>query len=381
VVALAGASITALAIVRERTSITIAQDAEPATRGPDPIALLAADVREARSDLKALSEAIPDNLQTLHDALEQAAAERERASRTEITRLNERVAELRAELDRAAASEASARAELAQAVQRLQASVEADFAARVALAAQSEAASQPERPVEAVAVAAPPAEPEVAIATPPSQTTAPAEPAPEPTPKRTFLSFKLPSQSFSFDSPQRFALIPSLSRVGFDAKSTLHDFTGVTSKVDGEIVACLARPSERCAGSIVAQAASLDTGHAERDTAMREHLAVEQHAEIRFEWTAFDAGEIDAAAMKLSGTARGRMTIRGVTRDFALPVKLAVDDAKRLSIEGQGKLKLSDYQVPVPNKLGLISMEDEVVVWIALRAKSLGAAEKPGDGQ
>ncbi len=32
-----------------------------------------------------------------------------------------------------------------------------------------------------------------------------------------------------------------------------------------------------------------------------------------------------------------------------------------------------DYEVPVPSQLGLINMQDEVVVWIALRARVAAA--------
>jgi hypothetical protein len=55
-----------------------------------------------------------------------------------------------------------------------------------------------------------------------------------------------------------------------------------------------------------------------------------------------------------------------------MPVHIRVDPQQRVVIEGQLPLRLSDYEVPVPNQVGLISMEDEVKVWIALRARSAG---------
>jgi hypothetical protein len=54
-----------------------------------------------------------------------------------------------------------------------------------------------------------------------------------------------------------------------------------------------------------------------------------------------------------------------------MPVRLAVDASRRLVIEGEMALRLTDHGIEVPSKLGLISMQDEVKVWIALRARPL----------
>ena len=202
------------------------------------------------------------------------------------------------------------------------------------------------------------------------------EPAPAPAaPKKSFLAFQLPSQSFAFDQRQSFTVLPQLSRVGFDAKSTLHDFSGVTSAIEGELEVCLARPAEGCRGRIKARAATLDTGLAERDVDMRDVLAVETHPDIVFDWSAFAAERVDAAAETVSGMAIGKLTLHGTTREVSMPVKVAVDASKRVSIEGECRLKLSDYGIQAPSQLGLISMEDELTIWIALRARSLGTVE------
>jgi hypothetical protein len=52
-----------------------------------------------------------------------------------------------------------------------------------------------------------------------------------------------------------------------------------------------------------------------------------------------------------------------------------VDDSKRVIVEGEMPLKLSDYGVPVPSQLGLINMQDEVKIWVALQARALGAVK------
>jgi polyisoprenoid-binding protein YceI len=170
---------------------------------------------------------------------------------------------------------------------------------------------------------------------------------------------------------QTFEVVGELSRVGFDAKSTLHDFTGVTSQVAGTFRANLASPSGAWTGEVACAAATLVSGVDGRDDAMRDHLDTAHHAQIRFAIAGFTpaADGIDTKAQTFRGEVRGTMTIRGKSREVAMPITARVDESKRLVVEGQMPLKLSDYGVPVPNKLGLVKVEDEVKVWIALRAR------------
>lgn len=114
---------------------------------------------------------------------------------------------------------------------------------------------------------------------------------------------------------------------------------------------------------------------------MREDLAVVEHPDLAFEWTGFEADAVDAAAREVRGTARGRMTIRGVTRELAMPVEVSVDASSRVVVEGETKLDLRDYEVPVPSKLGVISMESEVRIWIALRLRAVGEVARVRAGR
>ena len=45
-----------------------------------------------------------------------------------------------------------------------------------------------------------------------------------------------------------------------------------------------------------------------------------------------------------------------------------MDASRRLLVEGQSKVHLPDFSVPVPDKV-VIRMEPDVVIWIALRAR------------
>lgn len=242
---------------------------------------------------------------------------------------------------------------------------------------------QTQAPVAALGEAAPPtivepptAEPVIPIASEPvvAEPVAQKLDLPEPT-KRSFLAFKLPSRDFQFAGEQTFEILSGLSRVGFDGKSTLHDFTGVSDQVSGRFTVDLAHAEAGITGAVSIQTTSLGTGLAARDEELLDTLQAETHAEIRFEPTGFRTTVADAEAQRIEGELDGQMTIRGVTRAVTLPIRGSVDDSRRLIVEGELPLLLSDYDVPVPNKLGVISMEDEVRVWLMLRTRAQAVAE------
>jgi polyisoprenoid-binding protein YceI len=290
----------------------------------EELAALTDELGALHQDVRALARALAENLQALNDGL--LANQDEHASA-----LGPRPNELRDEVGSLAIP--------SSAVPEEDSSV----------AALARGASESAPVADAAAAAAPP------------------RAAP---PRRSFLAFTLPSDDFRFDERRSWSVLPALSRIGFDARTTLHDFTATTSAVEGELEADLSRPGESPRARITVQAAKLDSGDAKRDAEMRERLAVEEHPALEFELTAFEPDEIDAAALRASGRVLGRMRVRGVTADVVMPVRISIDDARRMCVEGQMKLDLSRFGVPVPNKLGLISMAKEVDVWIALKLRA-----------
>jgi polyisoprenoid-binding protein YceI len=329
---------------------------ESAAAADSPAVLALADeVNALHADVRALASGLGENLTTLHQALTSTLDEHAAASELRMAALRDEVG------SRSPSSPPDGLADLRREIQELRRSFE-----RAGSDSPARSVSLPELAVEEPA----PLEPE------PTPAAVAAAPAPaalealEPKPRKSFLAFKLPSDEFRFDERRSWALVPTLSRVGFDAKTTLHDFTAVTSSLTGELEVDLSKPGEAPRARLVAQAKTLASGNTDRDEAMREHLAVEEHPEIVFELASFAPAELDLAAMKASGKARGKMTIRGVTQEVEMPIEVAVDDARRLCIEGEMMLDLERFQVSVPNKLGLITMEKEVKVWISLRLRT-----------
>jgi len=321
----------ALVLVGERATAPAAPDMTA-----DALALVRDDVRALRADVDALATTVGENFERLARAIEDGAVRRQAELRHDLGAVESRLAQLE-RVDRTRADSAPPPA--------------------------ADGASPPS--------AAPTAAPDGAANASPGAAEPAGSAAPKAPASQGFLSFKLPNRTLQFDREQTYEVVAELSRVGFDAKSTLHDFTGVTSKVRGELRANLADPAGAWRGHIECDAATLVTGVDGRDATMREHLDTAHHPAIAFTLAAFepDRDGIDSASQRCSGVATGRMTIRGVERDLRMPVKLHVDDGMRLCIDGQTSVRLPDFGVPVPSQLGLINMQDEVQIWIALRAR------------
>ena len=114
----------------------------------------------------------------------------------------------------------------------------------------------------------------------------------------------------------------------------------------------LSKPDEGCSGEIRVRAESLDTGIAGRDDEMRKRLETAKHPSLRFEWTSFAATKVDREAQTVDGTARGTLEIRGVRREVAVPVHVSLDKSRRVAIEGELKLRMSDFGIKPPSQLG-----------------------------
>lgn len=301
-------------------------------------------------DLRALAALLERNLPLLDEESERRAGELRASFAQEI-------APLRARLERSQASDEALLARLT--------ALERGLEGALALGLGTRSGEQ-EGAAALLAASAAPTEP---LAADPIEIAPPEPVAKEPAARASFLAFRLPSDDYRFDERRSWTIVPALSRVGFDAESTLHDFSGTSSQVSGGIEVELAHPERAPAAEVRVSAGSLVTGEEGRDEGLRENLDVEHHGELRFELESFEPERIDAAAGRVDGRAHGRMLIRGVEREVELPVVLRLDDAHRLSIDGELQLSLPDYGVPVPKKLGVIRMKDEVRVWIALRAR------------
>jgi polyisoprenoid-binding protein YceI len=339
VVLLVATALGGFLVLKDRVRIVVQSDAP--TSGPDPTALLRDDVQVLAGRMGELQAALAQNFEGLQAAIEERAT----ARHADVMALRRDVGAARQRLDHLTQDLAALREQLRA------------LPPQAAPQQRAEVAPEPAVPVEPA--------PTLPAAADPAPAT------PQAKPGSGFLSFSLPSVQFRFDELQDYTLLPGLCRVGFDAKSTLHDFTGVTEKVAGRFTADFDDPQGAWSGEVTVEAGTLVTGVEGRDTDMWQYLATEQHPQIRFTIQRFKPapGGVDVAKQTARGEIEGKMTIRGQTRALTMPVQLEVDPQKRVVVTGQVPLKISDYGVPVPSQLGVINMQDEVVVWIALRAR------------
>lgn len=356
-VAWGAAGILCFVLARDRVTLVV-QEGEPHRAVPDdPLAPIAARLDALEEGPRALATALEVNLSALDERADARARDVQEALGAELAELRSGLARVQARL--AAPAEATPAASAGPGGAELPA---ASIAAPAASAASGESA--PTRGPDGGATLPPAAETARAAPAgePPAASAAPAG-------RSSFLAFRLPQDDFRFDERRTWRIVPEQSRVGFDAKSTLHDFSGTTSAVQGTIAFAPARPALDPAGAIAVRAAALSTDNDARDEAMREHLDAARHAEIVFRLASFEPAEVDEAHGLVRGTARGTLVVRGAERPFAMPVRATIDAGRRLLLEGEAPLALPSFGVPVPSKLGLISMEDTVVVWIALRGR------------
>jgi len=153
----------------------------------------------------------------------------------------------------------------------------------------------------------------------------------------------------------------SRSTVGFDATSTLHDFTGICKQVGGGAHANLNAIAQTTGGVIWCQAGSLDTDNEDRNENMFENLGVTQFPRISFSISSLQGDLMDGqGALVLSGN----YTIRGISkaRSFPIDVRLLTDGS--LHVTGHSKFLLSEHEVFPKSVMGIIGVDDEVEAWL-----------------
>lgn len=360
-----GFTVLGLATVKDRLDITIAEGADAGA--VDPAQLLRDDVAMLRQDFETFGSALGSGLDELAQHLDENGRTQTAALESHLATLEERLARL-----------TEREAELSGRVEGLAAA----FAETPGRSGPPNLDPTHLRPAEIATDDDPPVDGsrnELARADVTTPSARPARPAASAA-EGGFLGFRLPTGAFRFGESQRFQVLGSLSRVGFDAKSTLHVFTGAASGVTGEFTMALGDPAAGCHGSVEVDVALLKTGVEKRDSTMLEHLGATAHPTIRFDLTSIEPDAIDARAMTVTGTAVGTLTIAGNARDVRVPVQLSVDDGRRVVIEGEWTLTMSEYGVTPPSQLGMIEVEDEVRAWLSLRARSVGTAAAVAGG-
>ncbi len=169
----------------------------------------------------------------------------------------------------------------------------------------------------------------------------------------------------------RLRLMEGRCVAGFDAKSSVLDFTGWTKALSGELTYKPNRPIETVQGTVTADPNTLDTGDDERDKELREkHLETAKYPVMKFEIASVKQTGGDTADMT------GSMEFHGVKKELTIPCsfKLRLDGYAFAS--GEIKVKMTDFGIEPPVKMGVIKVADEIRIWFELWAEPVREVKK-----
>lgn len=161
-----------------------------------------------------------------------------------------------------------------------------------------------------------------------------------------------------------FVADPADSRIEFTVRDNRGGFTGVARAVDARVV--VREQGESFAADVEARidAATITTGIALRDRQMRrDFLQTDRYPAITFRGTAVPRDR--PGGLPFAVTLRGPLTIRGVSREVEIPLRVTAL-ADRYLAEGQVTLRLSDFRIPIP-RFFIFVAEDPVVVTLKIR--------------
>jgi polyisoprenoid-binding protein YceI len=135
---------------------------------------------------------------------------------------------------------------------------------------------------------------------------------------------------------RRYTIQTEASELGFKATSRLMNADGRFHRFRGD-VAVDPRDLATARISLSIEAASIDTGIGLRDTHLR---SADFFDAERFPTITFESQRVEAEGRR--ATVTGRLTVRGVTREIAVPVDVAVSDVA-LVASGELVMNRRDY--------------------------------------
>lgn len=160
---------------------------------------------------------------------------------------------------------------------------------------------------------------------------------------------------------RRYAVQTEASELGFRATSRLMNADGRFHRFRGE-VAVDPRDLATARISLTIEAASIDTGIGLRDTHLR---SADFFDAERFPTITFESLRVEAEGRR--ATVTGRLTVRGVTREIAVPVDVAVSDVA-LVASGELVMNRRDYGMVYNSFVNPIGNEVRVSFTIRARA-------------
>ncbi|HVF72750.1 MAG TPA: YceI family protein [Chthoniobacterales bacterium] len=165
------------------------------------------------------------------------------------------------------------------------------------------------------------------------------------------------------DAAETFKIDPANSRIGFSLRHMLGTARGTFTKFTGTIELDRVAP-ERSSVNVSIDAASIDTGIAKRD----EHLRGELFNVAKYPAITFKSRRVKQTGAS-AGEIVGDLTMRGVTREIVLNVKMPGKDARHWKVT-TAPIRRSQFGLVFSKSAETVSMiADEVAIDIEIAAK------------
>ncbi len=174
----------------------------------------------------------------------------------------------------------------------------------------------------------------------------------------------------------KFRASPIGSKVRIDGTSTIHDWSMTGQNAGGylEIPAGvdLDPAKEGLPGltgtKLEAQAevsipvTSMQSGTAGMDEVMQDALNAKTYERIQYHLKEMTFKGPHAAGTPLEFDTKGDLTVAGVTNAISMPVKIESTDKGKLKVSGSVPMKITDFKVKPPVKLGVFRTADDIKV-------------------
>ena len=188
--------------------------------------------------------------------------------------------------------------------------------------------------------------------------------------------------------PVRYKASPLGSKVKIEGDSTIHHWSMTGQIIGGFLeVPALLDPSQGAQagvtdGKLNARAeisipvTSMQSGTEGMDEVMQEDMNAKEYRSIKFHLTEMTLKEPHAAGTPLEFNTTGDLMVAGVTNRITMPVRIENAEKPNLKVTGSVPLKMTDYKVKPPVKLGVFKTTNEITVsfeWVIVPPKEAAA--------
>jgi|HubBroStandDraft_6_1064221.scaffolds.fasta_scaffold607406_2 polyisoprenoid-binding protein YceI len=123
---------------------------------------------------------------------------------------------------------------------------------------------------------------------------------------------------------------------------------------------------------------SMQSGTEGMDSVMQQAMNAKDYPRIVFHLTDLTVKGAHTPNTPFQFEAKGELSLNGITNKITMPVTIENTDKKKLKITGSAPLKMTDFKVPPPVKLGVFVTKDAVKItfeWMLTRHEKIAGAK------